>query len=247
MSDLGDLPGPPDGYDPIAESDPANLERRRRLQDALDLHHEERAQWRAAMTERSQIRTAAHTRVLLLSDVLRRARQGKLAPTWRDNLLPEAVPHPPSARQAVTATVQALQASPRALWEPWASQGDWRRALESWYAASLAIHDEDDLHHARWRATEPDLPGTPPTGDPAITIETNAAEAQHELMRAANQRRHRDTTTAWYLAGLAAGGDIIDWQRWYLARSGRTAEAPGWTANYPDWLQQLPIYWTEHQ
>jgi hypothetical protein len=240
MSDgYDDLPGPPHDYNPAAEA-----EHRRLLQDTLDPHHQERAQWQAAMAERSQLSTAAWARIMLLGDVLRKARQGKLSPNWRDDLAETAARHP-SSRPALTEAAQALRSSPRAPWEPWIAQGDWRRALESWYGASLALLDEDDLRHARRRATEPDLPGTPLTGDPAITIESAAGEVQHEQLRAAAQRRHRDSTTAWYLAGLAAGGDLIDWQRWYLARTGRTPEAPQWTATFPEWLQQLPTYWTE--
>lgn len=232
--DYEDLPGPPRDYSPAE-----------RLHDTLDPHREERAQWQTAMAERSQLSTAAWARIMLLGDVLRQARQGKLSPNWRDNLADSAL-HPLS-RQALLEAARVLRSSPRAPWEPWVAQGDWRRALESWFSASLALLDEDDLRHARLRATEPDLPGTPPTGDPTITTESTAAEMEQEQLRVAAQRRHRDSTTAWYLAGLAAGGDLIDWQRWYLARTGRTAEAPQWTANFPDWLQQLPTYWTEQR
>jgi hypothetical protein len=195
------------------------------------------------MAERSQLSTAAWARGMLLGDVLRQARQGTLSPDWRDDLAETASLHPLSG-PALLKAAQALQAAPRAPWEPWIAQGDWRRALESWFGASLALLDEDDLRHARLRATEPDLPGTPPTGDPTITTESTAAEMEQEQLRVAAQRRHRDSTTAWYLAGLAAGGDLIDWQRWYLARTSRTPESP-WTANFPEWLQQLPAYWTE--
>lgn len=231
MSDYEDLPGPP------------HVEHRL-LGDALDPHREERARWQSVMAERSQLSTAAWARGMLLGDVLRQARQGKLPQDWRNDLLETASLHPLS-RPALLEAARALQASPRAPWEPWVAGGDWRRALESWFSASLALLDEDDLRHARLRATEPDLPGTPPTGDPTITTESTAAEMEQEQLRVAAQRRHRDSTTAWYLAGLAAGGDLIDWQRWYLARTGRTPESPQWTANFPEWLQQLPAYWME--
>ncbi len=172
--------------------------------------------------------------LLALNGALRKARQGTLAPDWRANLRAKDIV--PGLLDVSQAAVDALRAAPVAPWEPWAAGGDWRRALESWYAASIALSDRLGNGAARWRATEPDQAWGAPT------IEAVAAEAQRETARREQVRRDRDALTASYLAGLAAGGDPLDWRGWFRARTGATEDQP---LGYPDIATELPTHWTE--
>lgn len=118
---------------------------------------------------------------------------------------------------------------------------DWRRALDAWYAAALDLEAEREAERWRWQATEPDPPGTDGQPIPSALDEVDRDRRANDRWWE-DQQAARDTLTAFYLAGLAGGGDPVNWVDWYLHRKQRATlgATAGWTA----WMEQLPNYWT---
>lgn len=203
------------------------------------------ARVREALGQRSRTNSHSAARYLLLSGVLRKAREGELQRDWRADL-PASAFSPSSTGlgpewAGIELVVDELTGMPIQPWEPYATAGDWRRSLDAWYAAALSLAAERETERWRWQATEPDLPGT--DGQPVPSALDDV-----ERDRRANdrwwdeQQAARDTLTAFYLAGLAGGGEPINWVDWYLHRKQRATlgATSGWTA----WMEQLPSYWT---
>lgn len=167
------------------------------------------------------------TRYRLWSHVLTAARAGTLAPNWRDTLTVEAVLYsdeggrrPPAAAastghcDAEDLALYEVATSPVADWEPHAARGDWRRALDAWYRASLerfdAYEDAQDRNWAELRdGISPQLLRTPILG---------AALRKPSPLDPFMSTFHRDNLGALYRAGLAAGGETNDWIGWYRSR-----------------------------
>lgn len=107
----------------------------------------------------------AYARYRLLSRLLAAARAGTLDPGWRERLTVDVIherevgggPEWMEFFEQVTgrsyveekakdndAEVLALHeivSSPVAAWEPYVTNGDWRRALDAWYAAAIELRD----------------------------------------------------------------------------------------------------------
>jgi hypothetical protein len=181
----------------------------------------------------------------VLAEVLDDAREGKLAPRWRQELRAYALGLPrlgalqaprrgrmPTATDAGDDQPKALAADEclmvsgaraavaladiddaterrhqlcacaeldvtrrtRALWEPYAAQGDWRGALDEWYVDRIA------------------------------TLEQSGDIASAERRRTGGQWRglvaqQRDVIEAKYRAGVRAGaGTDKDWREWFIGR-----------------------------
>lgn len=91
-----------------------------------------------------------------------------------------------------------LAAAPRQDWEPGAADGDWRRALLSWYQAGLRVHEHrvEGLRYSR--------------------REEDRDEKLAQLVV------DRDLLEASYRAGLAAGeGADNGWREWLVERTPR--------------------------
>jgi hypothetical protein len=176
-------------------------------------------------------------------DVLRSAREGTLAADWRGELIATADsrrrPHSPGfQRHDDVTSVIAIEIAdwPRRSWEPYAAGGDWRAALEAWYQDELAVQDiYEDMAREHLVTPEP----------------TETAWWRRE-------QRCRDRLGASYRAGLAAGGDAVDWVGWYQQRiRGREETDPAriWVrdriaADVPELgptpsMEQLPQYWIQ--
>jgi hypothetical protein len=114
-----------------------------------------------------------------------------------------------------------------AAWEPTADS-DWRTALEAWYIASLAnLNDRLDLEaetrqsSRRTRFSFLTHLYTVPTRMQNLIDQHHAQQAtiDHSLtLNLATEIRDTDHLHAWYRAGLAAGGDPVDWLQWYQDR-----------------------------
>ncbi|WP_193606159.1 hypothetical protein [Mycobacteroides abscessus] len=90
-----------------------------------------------------------------------------------------------------------VAAAPRQDWEPDAADGDWRRALVSWYLAALRVHEcrVQGLRYAR---------------------------DEHRVEKSADLAVDRDLLEASYRAGLAAGeGADNGWRDWLVDRTRR--------------------------
>lgn len=203
------------------------------------------AQVREALDQRSHAYRHAAGRHLLLSGILRKARQGELQRDWRKHLPTSALP--PSFTgmgpewDGITLAINEVTAMPVQLWEPYATAGDWQRALDAWYAAALNLEAEREAERWRWQATEPDVPDT--NGQPVPpSLDEIERDRQANSRWWDQQQATRDILTAFYLAGLAGGGDHINWVGWYVHRKRRDTHGAtsGWTA----WMEQLPSYWT---
>lgn len=195
---------------------------------------------REALGQRSHTYSHAAARYLLLSGILGKARRGDLQREWRMHLPNSAIPVPANF-PGIDVALDELSGMPVQPWEPYATAGDWRRALDAWYAAALNLEAEREAERWRWQATEPDLPGI--DGQPVpLALDEVERDRQANDRWWDTQQDTRDLLTASYLAGLAGGGDRIDWVDWYVHRKQRATHGgtSGWTA----WMEQLPDYWT---
>lgn len=202
------------------------------------------AQVRESLDQRSHAYRRAGGRYLLLSGILHKARHGELQRDWRSRLpasalSPSFTVGPEWGR--IDLVIDELATTPAQLWEPYATAGDWRRALDAWYATALNLEAAREAERWRWQATEPDLLDI--DGQPvAAALDEIERERQASNRWWDEQQGTRDTLTASYLAGLAGGGDPINWVDWYVHRKQRATlgATSGWTA----WMEQLPSYWT---
>lgn len=171
-------------------------------------------------------------------DVLRWARSGELPADWRIHL-----PGYHASIAAITGeqlcddidglALHEFTTLPTQPWEPYATGGDWRTALDAWYRDSLALHDRRRHSREELTASKPQpfrLPDTPMPDayDPSPAIvyddmeDLRARRALRDADLAAaddiNHDRGRDRLEAWYRAGLTAGGTGEDWAGWYHDR-----------------------------
>lgn len=199
------------------------------------------ARVREALDQRSRTYSRAATRHLLLGGILHKARQGELQRNWRTNLPASALSPSFTGLDGIELVIGEITEMPAQPWEPYATAGDWRRALDAWYAAALDLAAEREAERWRWQATEPDLPGTDGQPIPSALDEIDRDRQTNDRWWE-DQQAARDTLTAFYLAGLAGGGDHINWVDWYVHRKQRATlgATSGWTA----WMEQLPNYWT---
>lgn len=175
-------------------------------------------------------------------EVLDQARRGKLDVDWRGRRMKCAL-----ARRTPVAVMQPyldvevlvaheLASWSRRTWEPFAAQGDWRAALEAWYEDRLAVEASHEdfarqrLVSLRWAKTE--------------------SGWWHQ------QQRTRDRVEALYRAGLASGGDPVDWIGWFRQRIELREETDPWRirgrervlATLDETRQEmefLPSYWRQ--
>lgn len=199
----------------------------------------------------------AAARAKHMSDILFRVRLGHLSPDWRNNLRSVAAQMGVSGPQAdaEAAAILDLQTLPIAPWEP--HQSDWRGSLDSWYFA--ARQNAADRYVNTVRLDVEQLTAS----DPVVALIASGQLAEKILKSVAPQDCQADTTrqvymqayiaertslTGSYLAGLAAGGEDVDWRSWY-----RT-EIMAWPADHPSrhrcefeiadrTHEKLPQYW----
>jgi len=165
----------------------------------------------------------------VLAEVLDDARDGKLAPNWREELriyalglpgrdrdgrlramgadrclmlgdecaataLADVDDEPDRMRQLYACAVLDVARGGCAMWEPYAAQGDWRRALDEWYADSIAGLDHAD-----------NIVGAEPRPE--------GGERRHLTAQ------RRDLIEAKYRAGIqAGGGSDTGWHDWFVDR-----------------------------
>lgn len=199
--------------------------------DANDQYTRDHQQW-AARDRYTRTRNG------LWADVLRWARSGELPADWRDHL-----PRYHASIAAITGeqlrddidglALHEFTTLPLQPWEPYATGGDWRTALDAWYRDSLALHDRRRRSREELTASEPRpfrLPTTPMPDaydpSPASVYDDWADLNAQRVLRDAdwaaaddiNHDRGRDCLEAWYRAGLTAGGTGEDWIGWYRDR-----------------------------
>lgn len=188
----------------------------------------------------------------LIAQVLHWARSGELSPDWREHQMPAylAAIRPDIADQAFDdhqALIGAeLAAIPLQPWEPYATGGDWKDALDSWFTDTLA--NETYLETSRPPRESPDMPAEMLAGLDNDTIDhinrqrdeqrRYHREQEEDFQR--GQAESRAMLGASYRAGLAAGGEPIDWRGWLQQQLGRTIRRDAY-----HWYQSLPHYWTE--
>ncbi|WP_255785888.1 helix-turn-helix domain-containing protein [Mycobacteroides abscessus] len=166
---------------------------------------------------------AAKTRHL--SDILLKARHGLLDPDWRERL-PSGLgcsPTSPSINAEALAIAELLN-RPVEPWEPY--QAPWREALDSWYMTARAAAGEAHVnvaqHHLDQVVTGERLVrayGLNRRLGDALVPNIAPFDGLCDQSRDTNDKVYvaqRTSLTALYLAGLAAGGDDIDWRAWYL-------------------------------
>lgn len=200
-----------------------------------------------------------------LRTVLQQARDGVLAADWRDHLVTHYDGTDPRVQVQADAeftALSALQNMPPAPWEP-GEASNWKAALDSWYVTARNLHGEYFLSNMEQMCRQLAV-GEKILRLPAETGGLNqdyviATVADADRMRDKGRRLHthqyiveRTRLTAYYLAGLAAGGLDVDWVSWYRA------EAETWPDDLPDRarveqgltrapfravMQKLPAYW----
>ncbi|WP_041321642.1 MULTISPECIES: hypothetical protein [Mycobacterium] len=176
----------------------------------------------------------------LWADVLRWARSGELPADWRSHLPGYCARIAAIAGEELRDDIDGLvlhefTTLPPQPWEPYATGGDWRTALDAWYRDSLALHDRTHQQDEELNASKPQqfrlpppMPGPYDAPSPAIIDMTRRGfmdEADRALRDAdwaaaqtINHARGRDRLEAWYRAGLTAGGTGEDWTGWYRDR-----------------------------
>jgi hypothetical protein len=196
----------------------------------------------------------------VLAEVLDDARDGKLATRWREELHAYALGLPrlravaadgclmvgqgraaaaladiddetDRLHQLYSCAVLDVTRRKRALWEPYAAQGDWRGALEEWYADRIATLEQS-------RSID------------------RAEAARNGGQPQAVSAQQRDVIEAKYRAGIHAGsGTDSDWREWFIGRieSWQPTDLPKTVRrrmmggdNFSAW-EQLPHSWTATQ
>ncbi|WP_084020273.1 hypothetical protein [Mycobacterium avium] len=217
----------------------------------------------------------AYARYCLLSRLLAAARAGTLDPGWRERLTVDVihereigggpewveffeqvtgrsyVEEKAKDNDAEVLAVHEIVSDPVADWEPYVTNGDWRRALDAWYAAAIELRDYDEdaqLRHRkaiadRLRRTELEKlrsklkAASDEFWADHYAKQLNKAEARllkyvepHSPSDELYSRILRDELAASYRAGLAAGGETNDWLGWYRTRAARW-DIPGSAEN----------------
>lgn len=190
-------------------------------------------------------------RANLLLSVLTRARAGTLSINWRESLGLRPIEHLTMAMFTAgdQLAVREVAATQPAAWEPNSGAG-WRRALETWFDATNDVYtDLEQLwletecanrqrineqqeavrrlrSHLGWTKFELKSPST------AVPVLPHAAPRLH--------------IEAWYRAGLAGGGEDIDWMGWLRDQDNDAARSLLGRLEDPDnrWqIEHLPDYW----
>lgn len=194
----------------------------------------------------------------LLEKTLQKARDGVLAPNWRETLHKDPSISHTYNHDVHTLVLADILESPPAPWEP-GHAPDWATALTSWYVTARSVLAESRHLHMVNQANTLKVSGQ--NVGAHICTSTSAAgmvaslAAGDDLSDKTIQQTHetyiacRDRLTASYLAGLAAGGsrDPFDWKAWLEARM------ETWTNEMlikstrlylqASLLQRLPSYW----
>lgn len=186
---------------------------------------------------------AAWRRRNLLQGLLDDARWGLLSLAWR-----EESPRIQSQLKWVAEAASVEQADARALvvhevvcmptqlWEPHAASGDWRAALDAWYAACRQLSDWYVCFMRENRTASP--------AAAHIWAQSDAQTARHAQFTL-------DQLHASYEAGLTAGGVGDGWRDRYRARLAQAPEDSSQLVtailqlvdNEPECLEKLPVYW----
>lgn len=210
------------------------------------------------------------TRYKLWLHVLTTARAGALPDDWRTTLSVEQVLYehhggrrPPAAAASTEQcdteelALHEIVTSPPAAWEPYEAGGDWQQALKSWYRASL---DVLDTYEAAQNRTWGELRASAkPQAFPESTS-LGAALRKTTLVDGFLSTFQRDSLGAQYRAGLAAGGECVDWVDWYREKieqwdvTGDAKQYAGMkqkmltevtTSELRMVMEKLPPYWTQ--
>lgn len=190
---------------------------------AVQLPHDVRAQRTGAVPDDFPASHYAYRRHSIWTPLLLAARDGTLKPQWRETLSAdnwlyrnERPPEDPRLREADEMIINELRTMPPAAWEPFVADGDWRRALQAWHQAAIEVHDSFEILRLDARRDRDDIAGSVDLADDAA-----APLTRNTTLRSSTDAVHarkRDEIEALYLAGLAAGGDDVDWISWYHNR-----------------------------
>lgn len=183
--------------------------------------------------------------------VLTRARAGTLTANWRESLALRPPEHPATMRFRLgdQLAVREVAATPASAWEPH-SGATWRTALETWFDATNDAYAELEQVWTENQAAQRDRIiqqrasiarlrehlgwGRPDTrsAPPAVVDFPHAAARLH--------------IEAWYRAGLAGGGEAVDWIGWLHdqgSEAARTVLARLGEGEGRRQLEHLPEYW----
>lgn len=207
-----------------------------------------------------------------MDDVLERARLGTLSVAWREELqLPGGVAHTEGGifGDAEVLVMNQIRERPYAAWEPGHARG-WRDALMAWYVDSRTLVTQRYVDVTRQHVDRLQLEmgllfsgqrvSTLPGGEgfwARLGEQTRIKDQMSDRscrMQADLFTQARDRLTASYMAGLAAGGDDVDWLSWFEEQvSHWSAEMPGTSRaklelgngrkSFHAWMQRLPEYW----
>lgn len=178
---------------------------------------------------------------VLMRGLLDAARAGILSRDWREDhwlirseLEAAATASSVEQADARSLVVHEIVTMPVQAWEPHASGGEWRMALEAWYHAR---RDAEWRQLAQWRES------LPPAWQEAATPPTWGWQSE------------RDELEASYQAGLAAGGDLAGkgWRNRYRAQLSALPETFSEFATKrlrmldesPERWEMLPAYWLQ--
>ena len=184
--------------------------------------------------------TYVEQRYRCAASILDQARQGKLESDWREQQVRFALQRRaefPIMQMYVDIDVlvaNEVAGWPRRPWEPYAANGDWRAALDAWYEDRLAV--EATYETAGWQGL----------------VKLYPTETESGWWH--RQQRCRDTLGAWYRAGLAGGGEPIDWTSWLKQRISLREETDPRRIQGRErsltavdscrWMEVLPDCWT---
>jgi len=174
--------------------------------------------------------TYATARISLIGNVLRSARTGELSENWREALEP---PQNAGATHqmywdAQALAIQDVRELPRSDWEPYAAS-TWRQALDAWFLASWSNLDAllDVKADTRVSGRHVRLGTVAMLYRQGLHSQIDTLFDQQPtldrtaLLELETEIRDRDLLGACYRAGLAAGGESVDWVSWYRACIGR--------------------------
>jgi hypothetical protein len=204
--------------------------------------------------------TYATARIGATGQLLHSARAGELDENWRDTLEPpqfDARAHQ-MYRDAYEVAFQDLRELPRAPWEPYVAS-TWRQALDAWFLASWsnlnALLDIKAETRVSGRSSRLSIVAMAYRQGQQATIDMLLDQQPMmdgtAFLELETEIRDRDMLGAWYRAGLAAGGEPVDWVSWYeacisrwrnqdlAARARAELDDTGYRAN----LEALPDYW----